>query len=85
MADLENLDPPTPTEDAVPAEGPGGIDAVPDWEAAGPDPVTPDQPQSAQVEDSEVPDEIKQPEPADSDDGEPADDSGDAGEDEPSG
>jgi hypothetical protein len=66
----DNLgDEPVPQTDPTPAEGPGGPDAVPDWEAAGPDPVTPDQPRSAQVQDKDMPDELSEPEAMDESDG----------------
>ena len=55
-------DQPEPTTDETPAVGPGGVDAVADWEDAGPDAVVPDPPRSAQVESDKLPDEIDEPE-----------------------
>ena len=56
---------PEPHEDPPPDEAPGGpadrIDRDPDDFPI----ATPDQPQSAQVEDDQVPDEIEQPEEVD--------------------
>lgn len=52
---------PEPTTDAAPPVGPGGADAVPDWEDASEESVVPDPPRSAQVEDEKVPDEIDEP------------------------
>jgi hypothetical protein len=58
-----------PHTDPTPPEGPGGRDAVPDWEAAEENPVVPDQPRSAQVDEGDVPDEIEEPEEMDESDG----------------
>lgn len=60
---------PVPQEDPSPAEGPGGVDSVPDWEAAETDPVTPDQPRSAQVDSATVPHGIDDAEELDESDG----------------
>jgi hypothetical protein len=65
----EESDAPAPHTDPTPAEGPGGPDAVPDWEAAEENPVVPDQPHSAQVDDEDLPDELKEPEELDESDG----------------
>lgn len=70
---------PEPTTDPEPAVGPGGVDAKPDWEDAGPDAVVPDPPRSAQLEPETVPDKIDEPE------GTEVPDSDGASEDLPSG
>ncbi len=66
---------PEPHEDPPPDEAPGGpadrIDRDPDDFPI----ATPDQPQSAQVEDDQVPDEIEQPEEVDEEEQEDSDDS----------
>lgn len=62
--DAELNDAPEPHVDPRPDEAPGGADAL----ERDPDdfPIqTPDQPRSAQVDDDQVPDEIKQPEELD--------------------
>lgn len=51
-SDGVHTDPPEP-------DGPGGRDSEPDWEGATPDTPTPDQPQSAQLRDDDVPDAIQ--------------------------
>jgi hypothetical protein len=66
---MPEIEKPTPHTDPTPPEGPGGADSVPDWEAAEEDPVVPDQPRSAQVDEEDVPDEIEQPEEMDESDG----------------
>lgn len=65
----EQSEAPEPHTDPVRPEGPGGPDAVPDWEAAEPDAQIPDPPRSAQVDATEVSDEIEKPEAMDESDG----------------
>ncbi len=60
---------PVPQEDGSRPEGPGGVDSVPDWEAAETDPMTPDPPRSAQVDSATVPQGIDDPEDLDESDG----------------
>lgn len=79
---------PEPTTDPAPAVGPGGVDAVPDWEDAGPDTVVPDPPRSAQVEAETVPDELDDPEGSEvthDDEGSAVDEAAEGAEESPSG
>lgn len=70
MSDRSDLSPaPEPRLDAEPPEGPGGVDSVESWEGVHvEEPVTPDQPRSAQVTEETVPDEIQEPEDAQEED-----------------
>ncbi|MCW2780245.1 MAG: hypothetical protein JWR35_694 [Marmoricola sp.] len=63
MTDNEAPDPKVDTDPEA-TENPGGIDAVVDDPDDLP-PQTPDQPQSAQIQDHEIPDEIQEPEAPD--------------------
>lgn len=70
MSDRSDLSPaPEPRLDVEPPEGPGGVDAVDGWEGVHrTEPLTPDQPRSAQVTEEAVPDEIQEPEDAQEED-----------------
>lgn len=68
MSDPTPADRPEPQEDAPPEEGPGGPADVVHRDEDDFPPATPDQPRSAQVEETSMPDEIDESEEMDEDD-----------------